>query len=54
MDPFPTDPTAITSAHLSSGMMSPPIPVMGLRLPDIGAEAYVANLTVPNVQVVQG
>lgn len=35
-------------------MMSPPIPVMGVWLPDAETEAYVADTAVPNVQGVQG
>jgi len=42
-------PSADTSAHLSGGMMSPPIPVMGVWLPDAETEAYVADTAVPNV-----
>ncbi|KAA8595439.1 hypothetical protein FQN60_010730 [Etheostoma spectabile] len=47
----PTTPTL--PQHLSSGMMSPPIPVMGVWLPDAETEAYVADTAIPNVQGVQ-
>ena len=50
----PPPSAAITRAHLSSGMMSPPIPLMGVWLPDEETQAYVADTAVPNVQGVQG
>ena len=39
---------------LSTGMMSPPTPVTGVRLTDEETEAYAADGAVPNVQGVQG